>query len=153
MNEHQDLADEAINAFDGTIPQFQGDNLIAIFNMAGDQPGHATLAVRAGVALQQAIAAYQTHRPPQEPRLHFGVGINTGMALIGNIGARQRFSYTATGDAVNLAARITGATPPTEVWMSQATYEQLDQTIAVEPLPDLTFKGKSGPTSLYRVKF
>ncbi len=153
LNEYLGVVSRAIEDFDGAITQFQGDNVIAIFNMTCDQPAHALYAAKAGAALQQAVMAYQAQRPPKEPCLYFGVGINTGTALIGNIGAYKRYSYTATGDAVNLAARITGAVPATQIWIGRSTYDQLDDTIAVESLPPMVFKGKSQSTQLYRVLY
>jgi adenylate cyclase len=126
--------------------------MIVFFNAPLDQPDHARRAVQAAITLQQVVAAYRLRQPPGEPHLHFGVGINTGPALIGNIGAAQRLTYTATGDTVNLAARITSAVPADEVWLSQATYDDIPAAIVVEPLSPLTFKGKSEPTPLFRVR-
>lgn len=151
LNDYLHVVAEAINEAGGTISQFQGDNLLAIFNAPRNQPDHALRAVQAGLSLQQALASYQAQQPPHEARLNFGVGINTGPALIGNLGAQWRYSYTAIGDTVNLAARITGAVPAGEIWISNATRQHLPQTVAVEPLPAITFKGKSQTTTLYRV--
>jgi adenylate cyclase len=151
LNDYLNIIAQAVDEVDGTISQFQGDNVMVMFNASANQPDHAQRAVQAGIALQQTVAVYRTRRPPEELRLHFGVGINSGPALVGNIGTRWRYSYTAIGDTINLAARITATVPPGEVWISQATYEQLQGAIAVEPLPPLMFKGKSEPTSLLRI--
>ncbi len=153
LNNHLDIVAKAIEDYGGSVTQFQGDNVIAIFNISGDQPNHAQNAVEAGITIQQALTAYYTQQPPEERQLKFGVGINTGRALIGNIGARQRYSYTATGDSVNLASRITGATPATEVWVSQTTAKELSSKITLKPLPLMTFKGRSQPTQLFQVIF
>ena len=151
MNGYLAVVGKAIGNNDGSISQFQGDNVIAIFNMFDDQADHAWQAVQAGIDLQRAVTHYQSQRPDIEPRLHFGVGINTGPALIGNVGAHRRYSYTAIGDAVNLAARITGATPADEVWISEATHQQLGGRFVTRPLPPLTFKGKSRLSPLFQV--
>ena len=150
LNDHLDIISNAVIQHDGTITQFQGDNLIAIFNLSGNQPGHALDAVRAGIAIQQALSDFHTNQPVQIP-LRFGVGIHTGVALIGNIGAKTRFSYTATGDTPNLAARITDITPAGQIWISRATYEQLCSTVKVKPIPSMTFKGKTEQVDLFRV--
>ncbi len=150
LNDYLNVVADAINEAGGIISQFQGDNVMAIFNVPISQPDHARQAVQAGIALQQAVAAYRVQRPPEESRLDFGVGISTGSALVGNVGAHWRYTYTAIGDTVNLAARITGAVPPGEIWLSQETYEQLDGAIAVEPLPTMTFKGKKQSINIYR---
>ena len=153
LNRHLHIAAGAIEDSDGAITQFQGDNIVAIFNMFGDQPNHALNAVEAGIDLQQRIRVthYRHRKIPEEVMINFGVGINTGTALIGNIGARQRFSYTATGNAANLAARITDITPPNEVWIGQTTKNKLPPQVRVEPLLPKQLKGKTGLTELYKV--
>lgn len=152
LNEHLDVIVGAVAEFDGIISQFQADNLMVMFSASAEQPNHAQSAVETGVALQRALTVYDAKRSSEEPRLHFGVGINTGMALVGNVGAQRRYTYTAIGDTVNLAARITAAASAGEVWFSQATYEQLKGGLPLEPLPPLFFKGRSQPTPLFRVK-
>ena len=153
LNRHLHIAAGAVEDFDGTITQFQGDNMVAIFNMFGDQPAHALNAVEAGINIQQRVrmAHYHHRKIPEEVMIKFGVGINTGTALIGNIGARQRFSYTATGSTANLAARITDVTPPNEVWIGQNTKDKLPSRVGVESLPPRELKGKDGLTLLYKV--
>lgn len=153
LNAHLNVTAGAIEEFNGTITQFQGDNVIAIFNIFGDEPEHPLNAIKAGIAIQRSIADYHNNQPPGETRLNFGVGINTGVVLIGNIGARQRFSYTATGSDVNLAARITDITPANEVWISQTTLAKLPAEISVEPIPPVLLKGKLKPSKLFRVLF
>ena len=108
-------------------------------------------AVRAGIRIQQAVKYHRVQQSLQEAPFDFGVGINTGPALVGNLGAQWRYSYTAIGDTVNLAARITGAAPAGEIWISQATRRELPVEVVVEPLPSVKFKGKSQETSLFRV--
>lgn len=151
LNDYLNIIAEVTDEVDGTISQFQGDRVMVMFNAPLDQPDHARRAVQAGITLQQVVAAYRLQRPPEEPRLHFGVGIHTGPALLGNIGPFRRLTYTASGNTVNLAARITAAVPTDEVWLSQTTYEHLQGAIAVEPLPPLTSKGKSDSIPLFRV--
>ncbi len=151
LNQYLNCVAEAIDEYEGTICQFQGDNVLVTFNAPVSQPDHPQRAVQAGVKVQQALALYRRLRPAEEPRLYFGVGISTGPALTGNIGAQWHYAYTPIGDAVNLAARLTAATPPNEVWLSQATYEYVQDLVEAEPIPPLTFKGKTQPTALFRV--
>lgn len=150
LNDYLNIIAEVTDEVDGAISQFQGDRVMVMFNAPLDQPDHARRAVQAGITLQQVVAAYRLQRPLEEPRLHFGVGIHTGPALLGNIGPFRRLTYTASGNTVDLAARITAVVPTDEVWLSQATYEHLQGVITVEPLPPLTFKGQSEPTPLFR---
>ncbi len=151
LNEYLAVAVGALHENGGTVNQFQGDNVMAIFNAPFFQEEHAVLAVKAGMALQRAMAEYRAALPPGRSRLHFGVGINTGPAIVGNSGARWRYTYTALGDTVNTAFRIMAATPADQVWISGTTYRQLGGAFRVEPLPSRRFKGKSQPLPLYRV--
>lgn len=150
LNEYLDVIAEAVEEYGGIISQYQGDNLMVMFNASTPQPDHAQRAVQTGLALQQAVRHYHAQDLPAAAQLEFGVGINSGPALVGNIGAHRHYEFTAIGDTVNLAARITGVVPAGQVWFSQATYEQLTAAITVEELPPLIFKGKSQPTPLFR---
>lgn len=152
LNEYLELAVEAVRQYGGVVNQFQGDNLMALFNAPQDQPDHASRAVKAGIALQEAIRNHHVQQAT-ERALHFGVGINSGQAVVGNSGARWRYTYTAIGDVVNMAARITSVVPARQIWVSQATHEQLQDYMSLELLPAITFKGKSQPTRLYRVVY
>lgn len=151
LNDYLSVIVNAIDQYGGTVNQFQGDNVMAIFNAHNDQPDHAIRAVRAGISVQQQLFAYQAQRPETERWFHFGVGIDTGLAIVGNSGARWRYTYTAIGNATNLAARITAAAPAYEVWISQNTLDLLDGTFTVTPLAPIYFKGKDKPVTLFRV--
>jgi len=151
LNEYLSVIVDAIDRYGGTINQFQGDNVMAIFNAHNDQPDHAICAVRAGISIQQRLYAYQEQRPATERWFHFGVGIDTGPAIVGNSGARWRYTYTAIGNTTNLAARITAVVPAYEVWISETTLAQLDGTFTVMPLSPVYFKGKDKPMTIFRV--
>jgi len=153
LNGYFHVAAGAIEEADGTIVQFQGDSLMAIFNNLADRSDHALKAVQAGIALQRAVNAHQKEQPAEESRLYFGVGIHSGPALVGNVGAHWLYNYTAIGDTVNLAWRITAVVPAGQVWISEATHSQLGEAIATEPLPPMNFKGKERPVGLFRVCF
>jgi adenylate cyclase len=152
LNEYLTLVTESIDEVDGTISQFQGDNMMVMFNATIPQSDHVQRAVQAGVNLQHRVMAYQSQQPPEIPRLNFGVGISTGAALVGNIGAHRRYTYTAIGDTVNLAARITANVPANEVWISQATAAQLYGAFEIEALHPLKLKGKKQPAPIFRVQ-
>jgi len=151
LNVYLNIASNAVADRGGTINQFMGDALYAMFNAPDDQPDHALRAVQAGLDIQKAITAYQGQSPSHLPRLHFGVGINTGPAVVGNIGAHWRYDYTAIGDTINLASRISSAARGKEVLISPTTYEQLQGCISVTPLHPMQFKGKSQSINIYRV--
>jgi adenylate cyclase len=98
----------------GTIDKFIGDCVMAFWNAPLPEPRHAERAVRAGLAMIEAVArlnravAAETASGLPVPMLAVGVGINTGDCVVGNFGSQRRFDYSALGDAVNLASRLEG---------------------------------------------
>ncbi len=130
----------------GMIERFAGDAIMVVFNAAADQPDHALRAARAGLALQEAADTVSRGRQDW-PR--FRVGINTGPAIVGNVGTEEQRSFTAIGDTTNLAARLQTAAEPGQVVLGHATYESVKDELETLPIGELDLKGKSGPTSAY----
>lgn len=132
----------------GTVIQFVGDALMAIFNAPTRQTDHALRAARAGL-VTQAVTGRLADENAGWPR--FRVGINTGPALVGNIGAEQMRNFTAIGDTTNLAARLESSAPEGAVVVSHTTLEQLGDAAEVESMGALELKGKSEPVRAYRL--
>jgi adenylate cyclase len=144
------MAAEAILDYEGLLDKFMGDAVMAIFNAPLPQKDHALRAVKAAVAMQEAIVAY--HRGLGEKRgLSFGVGINVGEVVIGNIGTTARMDYTAIGDAVNLAKRLQENVGGGRILLSQSTYEQVRGQVRVKALPPLQVKGRMEPEPVYEL--
>jgi adenylate cyclase len=145
MNEYFDGTCEIIFEHGGTIEKFVGDALHVMFNAPLDQPDHQARAVACALALDafcQAFAARQRDR-----MIEFGVtriGVNTGVTVVGNFGGAKRFDYSATGDAINTAARLESVNKQlgTRVCVSAATIEHCDGLLA-RPVGELILKGKS----------
>ena len=135
---------------DGMVNKFAGDNIMAVWNAPYPQEKHARLAVKAAQEAQQEIFELQRN-DPSLPRVQFGIGINTGEALAGNVGSLGRTEYTVIGDAVNLASRICSAAPGAEVWIGPETYRQAKDYLEVEELEPHAFKGKAELVVVYRV--
>ena len=135
---------------EGMVNKFAGDNIMAVWNAPQSQTEHARLAVKAAWEAQQEITELQK-RDPSLPRVEFGIGINTGVALAGNVGSLGRAEYTVIGDAVNLASRICGAASGGEVWIGPETYLQAMDYLQVEELEPQAFKGKTERVLVYRV--
>lgn len=130
----------------GTVVQFVGDAVMAVFNAPNSQPDHALRAARAGLGLQWAVGQIAAGHP-EWPR--FRVGINSGPALVGNIGAAQMRNYTAIGDTTNLAARLEGVAEPGAVVISSSTCAQLGDRVSVRILDTITVKGRREPVTCY----
>jgi class 3 adenylate cyclase len=133
----------------GTVVQFVGDEVMALFGAPTRQPDHALRAARAGLDLQAAVAAATADRA-NWPR--FGVGVNTGPALVGNIGAEQMRTFTAIGDTTNLAARLQGLAGPGEVVVGQRTAEELGGRAVVGTREPVSVKGKREPVPAFLLR-
>jgi class 3 adenylate cyclase len=150
LNRYLSLMVDTVIQNDGIVNKFGGDNIMAVWNAPQPQPEHALLAVKTAWEAQQKVAKLQ-QGSTELPTVQFGIGINTGMALAGNVGSMGRAEYTVIGDAVNLASRICSAAPGSEIWIGAETYRQARDYLEVEELEPQSFKGKATPTLVYRV--
>lgn len=148
LNRYFSAAVPVIITHGGTVTTFIGDALMALFNAPAPQPDHVLRAARAGLAMQAEIT-HIAGGEPDAPR--FRVGINSGPALIGNIGSTQRRTYTAIGDTVNVASRLEGKAEPGEVVIGQATYEGLGEVAHVRPLGAVQVKGRVQPVEAFEL--
>ena len=131
----------------GTLIQFSGDALMAIFNAPVRQADHALRAARAALALQVETAAVRGDaNTPQ-----FRVGLNSGPALVGNVGSAELRTFTAIGDTTNLAARLQTFAPPGSVVVGQRTAGLLGDLAELRPLGTPDLKGKSVPVNVYEL--
>jgi adenylate cyclase len=150
LNTHLSAVTDAVVQCDGIVNKFAGDNIMAVWNAPQSQPEHALSAVRAAWEAQRRLTELQ-QSDDQGILVQFGIGINTGIALAGNIGSVGRTEYTVIGDSVNVASRICSNTPGGEVWIGAQTYDQSKDYIEVEKLEAQSLKGKSAPIDIYRV--
>jgi class 3 adenylate cyclase len=133
--------------YDGTVDKYIGDAIMAIFNAPVKQENHAWLAVSAAFRIQEKIQEFKR----ADPLITVGIGINTGSAVLGNIGTDLHVDYTVIGDAVNIASRLCRTAGPGELLISQKTYEQVKDYVEVEALGARKFKGKREPVQIYNV--
>ena len=133
----------------GTVTGFWGDALMAIFNAPLPQEDHVLRAVRAAWKMRLAILEYQRTQP-QDSLYSFGIGVNTGEAMVGNIGSRDRIqNYTAIGDVVNVAARLQGEVKDNNILLNHSTFTRVRQHVRVTKLPPLTVKNKAEPLDVW----
>ena len=141
-----------IHATGGTVDKFIGDAVMAFWGAPLPDDLHAEHAVRAAIAMQQAMEPLVADLHARGlPSIHMRIGLHTGRVVVGNVGSEQRFSYTAIGDAVNLAARLEGANKAfgTGILLSGATAERLPADMALRALDDVIVKGKTEPVRVY----
>ena len=140
LNRYFSAVVPVIFANGGTIIQFAGDAIVAVWNAPIEQPRHALAAARTALAMQSAIEAI-VHEDPALPR--FRIGIATGAALVGNVGSEEFRNYVTHGDAVNLAARLQTGAKAGQVVVSGPTYALIRDAAAVRPLGRFNVKGKT----------
>lgn len=141
-----------VHATGGTVDKFIGDAVMAFWGAPLDDPQHAEHAVTAAISMQQAMQVLVADLAARGlPPIHMRIGLHTGRVVVGNVGSDQRFSYTAIGDAVNLAARLEGANKAfgTGILLSAATAAQLPPTVALRALDDVIVKGKTEPVRVF----
>jgi len=151
LNTYLEIMVKEIWDEEGTVTGFWGDALMAIFNAPLPQNDHVMRAVRAAWKMRVAILEYQRTRP-QEALYSFGIGVNTGEAMVGNIGSSDRIqNYTAIGDVVNVAARLQQEAKDNNIMLNHSTFARVRQHVQVTKLPPLKVKNKTEPLDVWRL--
>lgn len=152
LNKYLSLTTSCIFNHGGMLDKFIGDATMAIFNAPNDQEDYVYEAVMAGLEMQKRGAELGEQILEEFGKtVSFGVGINVGDAVVGNIGCENRMDYTAIGDTVNTASRIEGQAKGGDVLISEAVYKQLKGRINTEFYANMTLKGKAEPVPVYKV--
>ncbi len=131
----------------GWVNKFDGDGALCVFGAPGDLPDHRAAALRAARRLRERLAAL-----PDDVRLDAGIGVSSGTATAGNVGAEERFEYTVIGDPVNEAARLTEAakTSPARIYASEpAVAGAGDEARHWRLAGEERLRGRATPTRLY----
>ncbi len=156
LNEYLSAMTDLIQEEGGTIDKYEGDAIIAFWNAPVAQADHAARAVRAALRCQQALASL---RPAFRQRvgrdLFMRIGMNSGPAVVGNMGSRTRFDYTMLGDAVNLAARLEGVNKQfrTYTMVSAATLGQTGGAFPARELARVAVVGRKEPVTVFEPFF
>jgi class 3 adenylate cyclase len=147
LNQYFGRAVPVLLANGGTVVQFVGDAVMVLFNAPARQPDHALRAARAALGMQAAIEAV-AERERDWPR--FRIGVNTGPALIGNIGSDEFRNFTAIGDTVNLAARLEQEVAEAgQVVLGPTTHEAIRHLAIARPLDPIEVRGKRDPVACF----
>ena len=151
MNEYLTAMTECIERHGGMVDKFIGDAIVALFGAPLDDADHATNAVRAALDCGARLAELNGSAAFGGRVLRQRIGLNTGPALVGNVGSRGRFNYTAMGDAVNLAARLEGANKQygTACMVSESTMAATGQTFVWREIDTLRVVGRQADVRVF----
>ncbi|MGC2693239.1 MAG: adenylate/guanylate cyclase domain-containing protein, partial [Desulfobaccales bacterium] len=135
----------------GTLDKYLGDGLMAVFGVPLPLAGAATRAVECALAMQRRLAKMQAQR--RTPIKGMRIGINTGEAIVGNIGSSRRMDFTIIGDTVNVAARLLEAAKElgVDTLVSQATSSQVEGQFQLVALSPVVLRGRQEATPIYRL--
>lgn len=152
LNQHFAILGAVVFSHGGIITNYAGDMLMAVFNALDDQPDHALLAVQTGLEIQQALSDLQ-----QSPRagmpfvFDFGIGINSGESVVGYLGFENRFEYTAIGENINIASRLSGIASAGQILISENTHKKLAGKINARSIGAVQLRGRSEAIDTYEV--
>ena len=122
LNRYFDLEVASVFKYQGTLDKFIGDAIMAFWGAPVPRPNHAALAVRAALDMEQQLLIFKAELGELGDAFDIGIGVHTGQAVVGFLGASQRLDYTAIGDTVNLGSRIEGQTKGiARILVSEAT--------------------------------
>jgi len=147
-----DLMLAEIHQYEGTVNQFLGDGVMALFGAPIAHEDHARRAVQAALGIRHALNSYQ-HDLERDRGIHFRVrqALNSGLVVVGSIGSDLRMDYTAVGDTTNVAARLLQMAEPGQVVLSGAVQHLVEGFFHTRALGDLALKGKAEPVPAWEV--
>lgn len=152
LNEYLNLTTDSIFKNGGTLDKFIGDATMAVFNAPFDLDDYIYKAVCTAKDIASGSAELQEKLQKRFGKtISFGIGVNCGNAVVGNIGCEARMDYTAIGDTVNTAARLESNAKPGQILISQDVYEQVKERVQVTEVGVIPLKGKSNGVFVYSV--
>jgi len=153
LNDYLGHMAEIVIAHGGTINEFIGDAIFAVFGAPVEHVDHPERAAATALAMQRANDALNRASAERgRPVFEMGIGLHTGEAVVGNIGSEQRTKYAVVGAAVNLAARVEGCTVGGQILMTAATAERLSGLAETAPPISVELKGLTAPIALYELR-
>jgi class 3 adenylate cyclase len=153
LNDYLGHMADIVIAHGGTINEFIGDAIFAVFGAPVEHADHAERAAATALAMQRANDELnRANAAHGRPSFEMGIGLNTGEAVVGNIGSEQRTKYAVVGAAVNLAARVEGCTVGGQILMTAATAARLHDLAEMAPPISVELKGLAAPIPLYELR-
>jgi class 3 adenylate cyclase/tetratricopeptide (TPR) repeat protein len=146
------LMAEAVHRYQGTVNQFLGDGLMALFGAPIALEDHALRAVQAALAIRETLAGYSEQlKQERGVEIRLREGLNTGLVVVGKIGDDLRMDYTAVGDATNLAARMQTLAEPGSILVTETTHRLVQGYVRSEALGPMAVKGRDEPVAVFRI--
>ncbi len=152
LNEYFSAMSDVIFANHGTLDKFIGDAIMAIYGAPLELADGAYKCVKTAIEMRAKLALLnEKWKTEKKPQIQVGYGINTGEAIVGNIGSERRMEYTAIGDMVNVAARVEGETEGNQIFVTEETFQELGNRVQVKKLNAAKLKGKTSKVQIYEV--
>ncbi|MDC7787565.1 adenylate/guanylate cyclase domain-containing protein [Rhodoplanes sp. TEM] len=150
MNAYLSEMTDIVEGCGGYVDKYIGDSIVAVFGAPANDPDHARNAVRAALRCRERLAVLNETAAFQGHHLAHRIGLNSGEALVGNIGSRRRFNYTVMSDAVNLASRLEGANKyfGTSIMASEETVSRTGDAFAWRELDAIRVRGRTRPVRI-----
>ncbi len=154
LNIYLEKMSEIVLKNEGLLDKYIGDAVMALYNAVIEQENHADLACKTAIEMRNQLKSLSKQlRKEKLPEINIGIGINTGNAVVGNLGSSFRFEYTAVGDAINLASRLEGLNRfyKTNIIVSQFTKEKTKEEFLFRLLDKVKVKGKKEAIFIYEL--
>jgi adenylate cyclase len=152
LNHYLTAMTDLILEYRGTLDKYVGDEIMCFWGAPLPQADHAILACKCALKQMQRLRELNEQWPP-EKRINIGIGLNSGIMTVGNMGSLGRMNYTLMGDNVNLGARLEGTNKEyhTNVIISEFTYGLVKDRVTVRELDNIRVKGKNKPVVIYEL--
>jgi class 3 adenylate cyclase len=151
LNEYFDLMVHVLFEHQGTLDKSLADGLLALFGTPLAPADHARRAVQAALGIQRGATALNTVRRHGQPGLHLGIDINSGAAIVGDIGAEKRMEYAVVGNMVNVAQRLQTHAGGGEILIGSNLFPHVQHLVSVYNTVEMQVKGRQQPVQAHRI--
>ena len=155
LNDYFTAMTDVVFQYEGTVDKYMGDAIMAFFGAPLEQPDHALKASLTALEMAKKLSQNKKEwcKKYGIDDLQIGIGIHTGMMVVGNMGSAKRFNYTVIGDAVNLASRLEGLNKEygTQILISEAHYNKVKDHVTAKKLGEVQVKGKEESVAIYNL--